>query len=341
MKTLIVSAAKTGHVNQCLAMCERLGWRVAETILIPSPGRMTSNFERRRLQLLGTVATWRARPQRRTEPRLRIAASGAAAEPVVAAYRVLYGDDLFAAFSGRPCWRDKIFDLALAPRHSLGPNEREAGFALPAARLTILRRGVPVRNAPPSAAVGRGVLAMVGGANKAFEIDPRAIAAQAGRMLAADSARPYVMAFSRRTPASVEARLRAALGAQGVAFVDRADRVGFERALAGAAEYVVTPDSLSMICEACDTGRPVRIFDLPCFDPDATTAACVRDLLEGGEIALGPGGDALPRLPGCFRVPETVAEVYRDWEMRCVRPTGDRTAVSRTGGAETGSNAEP
>lgn len=314
VKTVIVSAAKAGHVNQCLAVCERLGWRADELVRIPSGGRMTPVLERRGLAVLRAFATWRARPRARTEPGLRMVASGEAAERVVAAYRALYGDALFAVFSGRPRWRESIFDLALVPRHSLSDVEPRDGFTCPAARSTILRRGTPVRAAPVFNGERRFAFAMVGGLNKAFDIDPAAIARQVQRMLDREDARPFVMTFSRRTPALVEASLRHALGPKGVAFVDRADRDGFERALAEAADYVVTPDSLTMICEACDTGRPVRVFDLPCFDPFSTTAVCVRDLIEGGEIAVAPDGAPRPQEPGRFRVPDAVVDVYRGWE---------------------------
>lgn len=314
MKTLIVSAAKAGHVNQCIAMCEILGWTGAEIVRIPSPGRMTPKTERWRLRLLGAAEVWRARPRVRNEGRLRIAASGRVAEGLVADYRTLYGEDLFAAFSGRPRWKEPIFDFALAPSHSLGPKESVDGYSYPAAQTTIMRRGVPVRASPPLSTDPRGVFAMIGGTNKAYRIEADVIAAQVSAMLGRPGARPFVMTFSRRTPPEVEAELRWSLGPAGVTFVHRNDRAGFERALGAAAEFVITPDSLSMICEACDTGRPVRVFDLAAFDPHATTAACVRDLIDGGEIALAPHGVPRPSEPGYFRAPRAAVAHYLAWE---------------------------
>lgn len=317
MKTLIVSAAKAGHVNQCLAFTERAGWNVDDVVQIPSPGRMTPAFERARLNVLLRLAIWRGTPRSRAAGPLRIVASGAASERLVARYRTLYGDDLFAAYSGRPGWREPIFDLALVPRHSFKPHEEADGIAILGARRALLRRGVPVRSARLTSGDPCGAFAMVGGVNKAFEIDPVRIARQVERLLERGAGQPFTVAFSRRTPVSTERSLRAALGAAGgVAFVDRSDRTGFERALACAAEYVVTPDSLTMLCEASDTGKPVRVFDLPCFDPAATTARCVRDLLAGGEIALAPDGVPTPPPPGRFRVSPAAIEVYREWEER-------------------------
>ncbi|GLK80307.1 ELM1/GtrOC1 family putative glycosyltransferase [Methylopila turkensis] len=315
MKTLIVSAAKAGHVNQCLAFCERAGWSADQIVQIVSPGRMTPPLKRVGLKLMRRIDTWRATPAAREAGLLRIVASGAAAERVVAAYRSRYGDDLFAAFSGRPLWRAPIFDVALVPRHSLKPGEQETGFGLPAARRSILRRGVPARRAPAPSAAPRGVFAMIGGVNKAFEIDPDRIVGQIERLLENGAPPPFTVAFSRRTPERTESRLRAALGDR-VAFVDRRDRSGFETALVGAEEYVVTPDSLTMLCEACDTGKPVRVFDLVCFDPASTTARCVQDLIDGGEVALAPDGEPTPPPAGRFEVSGAAVEIYRQWEAQ-------------------------
>ncbi|MFD1702330.1 ELM1/GtrOC1 family putative glycosyltransferase [Methylopila henanensis] len=302
-------------MNQCLAFCERAGWRADQIVQIVSPGRMTPPLKRIGLKLRRRIDTWRATPAAREAGPLRIVASGAAAERVVAAYRSLYGEHLFAAFSGRPSWSAPIFDVALVPRHSLKPGEQESGFGLPAAKRSILRRGVPVRRAPASSDAPQGVFAMIGGVNKAFEIDPDRIVAQIERLLENGAPPPFTVAFSRRTPAGVESWLRAALGDR-VFFVDRRDRAGFETALVGAAEYVVTPDSLTMLCEACDTGKPVRVFDLVCFDPGSTTARCVQDLLDGGEVALAPDGEPTPPPAGCFEASGAAVEIYEQWEAR-------------------------
>ena len=241
MKTLIVSAAKAGHVNQCIAFCEHARWEVDEIVRIPAPGPVTPLAERIKLRAAQVRDTLRALPWSRAPGQLRIVASARAAERVVAAYRTLYGSDLFAVFAGRPRWRSEIYDLALVPSHEVAARSEPDDYASPAAAITLLRRGVLARDAPVSAEPGQGVFVMIGGVNKAFEIEPTAIARQIRQFLDREATLPMNVAFSRRTPAAVEAKLRASLENTPVNFVERTDRGGFERALAGAATYLVTP----------------------------------------------------------------------------------------------------
>lgn len=319
MKTIVVSAAKNGHVNQCLAVCEAAGWRPDEVVRIPAPGRMTPWVQSAWLRFRRRLATVRALPRRREGERLRIVASGAASERIVAGYRALYGDDLFAAFSGRPSWGTAIFDVALVPRHSLSETESAEAFRVPGARRTVLRRGVPVRTRPAPEDGGSGVLFMIGGVNKAFDLEPARIVQQVGELLQRGADGPFTMAFSRRTPVATESALRAALKSSDVAFLDRRDQPGFQRALLGAAGYVVTPDSLTMLCEACNTGRPTLVFDLRCFDPSSTTARCVRDLLDGGEVALAPDGRPNASAAGAFVAPAAALEAYSAWNDKTAK----------------------
>lgn len=321
MKTLIVSVAKAGHVNQCIAICEAGGWNPDETVRIPAPGRMTPAWESFSLNVRRKLAEWRSRPRRREPGPLRIVASGFAAEPVVAAYRALYGDDLFAAFSGRPRSAERIFDVALVPRHSLTEEEAAKGFSTAAAKRSVLRRGVPTRRVARSASVAPcGTLAMIGGVNKAYEIDQARIVDQVRNLRDRGRPGPFWIAFSRRTPSSTESYVRSALGSSDFTYIDRLDRPQFEHAMASAAEFIVTPDSLTMVCEACAMSRPVLLFDLACFDPDATTARCIRDLIEGGEVALAPHGAPQPAKPGIFAIPREVLAAYEGWKARLSTP---------------------
>lgn len=313
MRTIIVSVDKTGHVNQCVAFCEDAGWTFDEIVRIPAPARMTGSWDRLLLKIRKISATRAARPRGRETGRLRIVSSGRAAEPVVAAYRALYHDDLFALFSGRPLWPQPIFDLALAPRHGLLDGETVEATTFPAARAVVFRRGVLTRRIEPSAPRS-GLAALIGGLNKAFVVDADRIAGQLAAMMARRQGAPLVIVFSRRTPADVEARLRNDFDGAGARFVDRADRAGFEEAVAAADEFVVTPDSLTMVCEMCETGRPVHVFDLEAFDRGASTYRLVADLLESGDVALAPHGPARACAPRLFRTPQAALDICRAWE---------------------------
>lgn len=318
MKTLIVTAAKAGHVNQCIAVCEAAGWNSYDTVRIPAPGRMTSKWDRLSLSIQRKLATWQSLPRSRKAGKLRIVASGAASEPIVAAYRTLYGDDLFAAFTGRPRWRSCIYDVALVPQHSLTDEEPLHNFSIAAAKHSVLRRGVPTRKiARPTTDVRpSGTLAMIGGVNKAFEIDGTRIVDQVRFLSSRRRHGPFSIAFSRRTPKPTEAYVRRSLGTSDFHYIDRTEREKFEHAMANAADFVVTPDSLNMVCEACSMGRPVLIFNLLCFDTNSTTSRCIRNLLDGGEVALAPDGVPKPASPGLFDIPQEVLAAYDNWEAQ-------------------------
>ncbi|WP_164919656.1 ELM1/GtrOC1 family putative glycosyltransferase [Hansschlegelia zhihuaiae] len=306
---------KAGHVNQCLAVCEAAGWRADEIVRIPSPGRMTAAWDRFVLNLRKRAATRAARPERREPGRLRIVASGRAAEDVVASYRTLYGDDLFALFSGRPQWLKPIFDVALAPRHGLEAGECVKTAVIPASKTVIFRSGPPTRRLGGRSEGSRaGLAALIGGLNKAFVIDVDRIARQLDEMAARRDGEPLSLVFSRRTPQHVETRLRRIFDNRVARFVDRADRAGFEQVVASAGEFVVTPDSITMVCEMCVTGRPVHVFDLEVFDRGASTYRFLEDLLESGDVTLATGGTARSCEPGLFAVPPAALSLYEAWE---------------------------
>jgi mitochondrial fission protein ELM1 len=157
------------------------------------------------------------------------------------------------------------------------------------------------------------VAALIGGLNKAFLIDPNRIVEQLRALSERRRGAPLSIAFSRRTDRRVEALLRRAFGGS-AKMIDRADRAGFEAMIAEAAEYVVTPDSLTMICEACATGRPVCVFDLACFDPGASTARLVRDFIARRFVALAPDRLAEGCDPRSFAVPPQALAAYQAWE---------------------------
>lgn len=326
MKTLIVSVAKAGHVNQCLALCEHAGWKPNEKIEIPAPGRMTGAFDRLMIKAQQRLLLPRATPRVRTEGPLRIVASGAVSEQVVAAYRSLYGDDLFAAFVGRPKWPSAIFDVAIVSVHALEPEEPQAAFGCPAARETLIMRGVPTRKLAEAGKL-EGLTVLIGGTNKAFDIDARAIEAQLAALIGLRPRTPVTVVFSRRTPNTVEQSLRKAFAVPVVSFVARTDRPGFLAAMSSAAEFVVTPDSLTMVSEACATGRPVQIFDLACFDPASSTNRCMADLLAGGEIALAPHGAPSRCGTSACSVPGEFLPLFDDW--RAGRPSAGAAPAAK------------
>jgi hypothetical protein len=104
------------------------------------------------------------------------------------------------------------------------------------------------------------VAVLLGGANKQYRLsEARA------RTLAEGLARlPGGLAItpSRRTGEGAMRIIRAALGAKPAAIWDGSGENPYFGFLAHADAIVVTGDSVSMVSEACATGKPVYVFDL-------------------------------------------------------------------------------
>jgi mitochondrial fission protein ELM1 len=315
--TILVSVDKAGHVNQCLGFCNLIGWRVDETFRVPGSSKMQPRWQKRRASLLATIYIAAKAPRRRQFQRLSMVASGTAAEDLAWRYRKIYGADLFAVFVGSPKSRQPIFDFAVASHHALG-RETPSASLYPAAKKTLWMAGVLTRGVKSGISQGNLVVALIGGLNKAFAIEADQIAKQLVTVIGQGDTLAVV--FSRRTPLSVEQRLRDLLALPNVQFIDRSDRAGFESAFAQAREFVVTPDSITMICEACATEKRVRILSSTCFDPETSTARFVREFLDKGYARNAADAEStVVLLPSLEPIKREVDRAYEAW-LRQITP---------------------
>jgi mitochondrial fission protein ELM1 len=274
----IISVAKSGHLNQCIALCETIGWAVTSVTQIPGAGRMDGPVARTGKNLKRMYATWKHAPQRVQHDQVVIVAGGAAAEALVYRYRELYGSRLFAVFVGSPKRKEAIFDLAIASLHSSETGQH--GFS--SAGQTAWINGVLVRKSPAAITARNHTVVLIGGINKAFLLVPETIV----RELAVVQDTGMTCVFSRRTPLALERTVRQAFSGRNTEFIDRSDREGYLKAMQGAKRIIVTPDSISMICEACATGQKVEVFKLPCFDQESSTARFVDQYHSLGRIVF-------------------------------------------------------
>jgi len=121
------------------------------------------------------------------------------------------------------------------------------------------------RLGPTFAALKRPLVAvLVGGDNGAYRMDAAA-ATRLGAQLAtlADSGAGLLVTPSRRTGAANEVILRQALAGHSAFIWDGSGENPYFALLGLADAIVATPDSVSMVSEACSTGKPVYIAELP------------------------------------------------------------------------------
>ena len=122
------------------------------------------------------------------------------------------------------------------------------------------------RFAPSFAHLPRPLVAvLVGGANRVYRFNRDAAERLADGLaaMARDSGCGLLVTTSRRTGAANEALLRERLQGLPVEFWDGAGENPYFAYLALADALVVTGDSVNMVSEACFTGKPVYVFNLP------------------------------------------------------------------------------
>jgi uncharacterized protein len=317
--TVIVSVAKAGHLNQCLAFCERMGWPVSETHLIPGPSRMNSRLRNYTLRVRRWLTLRRLTPRHRRGAYLRVVASGISAEYMAASYRTLYGPDLYSVYIGSPRWPERIFNFAIASHHAVPLGTTRSSISYSGAMTLAWMPGVFARppQVGPREEEQQRTTVLIGGTNKAFRLSADALVPQLRQLTSrnpTDGHRLSVV-FSRRTPQRLEAEIRSALASEEVDFIDRHDRQGFLAAFASARRLAVTPDSITMICEAYSSGKPVLVLDLPAFDQDASTFRFIA------ELRTFPSDSAATILQGAAdaAIREAAAD-YEGWRQQCHLP---------------------
>jgi len=160
-----------------------------------------------------------------------------------------------------------LFDLIAAPMH-----DRVTGSNVIVTRGS-LNRVTPERLAQAAEAVRDQianlprplVAVLVGGSNSAYDLTPPAMRDIAGQLatMARDTGGALLVTPSRRTGSENEAVLTEALQGVPGTIWDGTGANPYYGYLAVADAIVVTGDSVNMVSEACMTGRPVHVIDLP------------------------------------------------------------------------------
>ena len=158
------------------------------------------------------------------------------------------------------------FDLVVVPRHDRlrGDNVLVTAGALHRITPAVIEAAAR-RFAPDFAHLPRPLVAvLVGGDNGAYRMDGEAAARLGGQLAQlADAGAGLIVTPSRRTGAANQAILRQALAGRSAYLWDGSGENPYFALLGLADVIVATPDSVSMVSEACSTGKPVYIAELP------------------------------------------------------------------------------
>ena len=161
----------------------------------------------------------------------------------------------------------QAFDVIVVARHDRlsGPNVIDTKGALHRVTAERLREAGAEYAAALAGLPRPFTTVLVGGPNRVYRVTPEIIGDFAARLaaFARDTGGTLLVTPSRRTGAANEAVLREMLRDSGALIWDGTGGNPYFGYLALADHIVVTCDSVSMVSEACATGKPVYVYDLP------------------------------------------------------------------------------
>lgn len=199
-------------------------------------------------------------------PRLLVSAGERAVGPALEIKRRA-GADAFCVHLQHPRVDTARFDLVIVSAHDRlrGANVRVTTGALHRVTPELLADAA-ARFAPSFAHLPRPLVAvLVGGANRVYRFDSGTAERLADDLagMARESGCGLLVTTSRRTGAANAALLREKLRGLPAEFWDGEGENPYFAYLALADALVVTGDSVNMVSEACYTGKPVHVFELP------------------------------------------------------------------------------
>ena len=306
----VITDGKPGMENQCLGLAEALGVTpVIKRVRQRSPWRQLSPWFRLGKRFAAGPGGDRLEPP---WPDLVIATGRHSVVPALSVARRSRGR-CFTVQIQDPVISPRHFDLVVVPEHDRlrGANvlvTRGALHRVTAAKLAeaAARLGPLYDHLPrPRVAV------LVGGDNGAYRLTPTIMGdlAEGLTHLAQDFGAGLMVTPSRRTGADNEAILRARMrGVPSVVWDGEGENPYF--AFLGLADaIVVTCDSVSMVSEACSTGKPVYL--VPLAGGSAKFAAFHEALMRAGIARRFDGGFATWSYAALDDTARVAAEVRR------------------------------
>lgn len=262
----VLASRHSGDNTQLMALADALGWPWEVKRLAY---RWHEEFLRlANLTTLAGVDLERSSPLKAPWPDIVICA-GRSTE-AVARWIKRYGNpELRTVFVGTPWASPSTFDLVITtPQYGLGQGSNILHNALPMHAVTAKKlREEAERWAPRLAHLPAPRTAvLVGGNSGPYLFRPEAAArlGRAASALAAAEGGSLLITTSARTPTASTQALEAAISVPSEIYrwSREASDNPFHAFLGLADRIIVTGDSISMLAEACATGKPVFLFDI-------------------------------------------------------------------------------
>jgi mitochondrial fission protein ELM1 len=263
----VVTDGKAGMENQCLGLAEALGASpVVKRIKLRSPWKQLSPFLRHGLAY---AFSDKGDPIAPPWPDLLIS-TGRASVPASLYVRRMSrkdgGKGTFVVQIQNPVIDPSRFDLVVTPRHDTltGANVMTTRGSLhrvtPQMLASEAAKFLPHVAHLPSPRIA----VLIGGSNSVYSLTPRemkVLAAQLAEIAKRDAS--LMVTPSRRTGAENMMILKEALRGTNSYIWDEQGANPYYGMLGLADAILATCDSVNMVSEACSTGKPVMIIDLP------------------------------------------------------------------------------
>jgi len=259
-----VTDGKSGMENQCLGLAEALELTpVSKRVKLRSPWRQLSPFLR-----LGLAAAFSPQGDQLTPPWPDLLIStGRLSIPAPLYVKQASGGRTFTVQLQDPVIAPSNFDLVVVPEHDelRGPNVMTTRGGLHRVTPDMLQRAA--ENFAPQIAhlPSPRIAVLIGGSSGAYRLTPKEMMPLVAKLvgLAKTSGGSLLVTPSRRTGADNLAVLEGALSAM-PAYLWNGQGSNPYYGMLGLADYIlVTADSVNMVSEACSTGKPVYVIELP------------------------------------------------------------------------------
>lgn len=264
----VVTDGKAGMENQCLGLAEALGLKpVVKRIKLRAPWKQLSPFLRRGLAYAHSKKGDELAPP---WPDILIA-TGRASIPaslyVRRASRAMGGKGTFTVQLQNPVIDTSRFDLVVVPRHDgmTAKNVMSTRGALHRVSADRLKREAEKFAPKVSHLPQPRVAILIGGSNAVYHLTPREMRPLAEQLAALPGMMggSLMVTPSRRTGEENLAILQNALKEK-PAYVWNGEGDNPYYGMLALADYIIaTCDSVNMVSEACTTGKPVYVIDLP------------------------------------------------------------------------------
>ena len=263
----VVTDGKAGMENQCLGLAEALGLNpIVKRIKLRKPWKQLTPFLRHGL---GMAFSRKGDPIAPPWPDLLIA-TGRASVPAS-----LYVRRMSAKNGGKPCITIQIqnpviapsrFDLVVVPRHDslTGKNVMTTRGSLHRVTPELLKREAEKFLPKVAHLPAPRIAILIGGSNSVYSLTSREMKPLADQLAdLAGREGSLMITPSRRTGQENLEILKDSLRNSPVYLWDETGDNPYYGMLGLADAVVVTCDSVNMVSEACSTGKPVMVIDLP------------------------------------------------------------------------------